>query len=96
MEQKLTAAEKHYQSHKKSVKKWQAANADKIREQSLAYQQKMKTDRPEAYAAMLAKKKEYYQTVVKARNEKKKQDLQTFYSTTQNDIPTCSSEESEC
>ena len=91
MEKQLSAAEKHYENHRKAVKKWQQANANKLREQSLAYQHKMKTERPEEYSAMLTKKKEYYQTVVKGRNQKKKQDLQIYYKSIENETSICSS-----
>lgn len=90
--EKITAADKHYKSHRKSVKEWQARNADRVRETSLAYQQKMKTERPEQYAAMLLRKKTYYENVVKVRNEKKKQDLKAYYKSIKTETLICDSE----
>ena len=64
----LSVAERHYMNHRKSVKEWQKRNPDKVRNQSLSYQHKMKKEEPEKYLAMLAKKKDYYVTVVKVKN----------------------------
>jgi len=56
-----TKAEK-YDKHLRTVSAYQKANPEKCRDKCRAYHERLKDD-PEKYAALLEKKKQYYQKI---------------------------------
>jgi hypothetical protein len=70
---KLSPAEKHYQSLKNAVSKYQKKpeTKEKNHEKCKRYNEKIKSD-PEKYKLLLESKRQYYQNVVKPKNELKK------------------------
>ena len=68
---------KKYDNHLKRVSAYQKAHPDKCRDKCKAYHERLKED-PEKYAALLEKKKQYYQKVRKpkldAEKSKKKEE----------------------
>jgi hypothetical protein len=68
----LTVAEKYYANHKVRVASYQKANPKKMSEKALAYNQRIKAERPEKYAEVLAQKRKYYLEVTKPKKEAKK------------------------
>lgn len=66
-----------YDNHLKRVSAYQKAHPDKCRDKCRAYHERLKQD-PEKYAALLEKKKQYYQKVRKpkldAEKSKKKEE----------------------
>lgn len=66
-----------YDNHLKRVSAYQKAHPDKCRDKCRAYHERLKED-PEKYAALLEKKKQYYQKVRKpkldAEKSKKKEE----------------------
>lgn len=67
----LSAAEKHYIRHLKTVSDYQKRNPEKMREKNKSYMKKMKNDDPQKYQEFLEKRRKYYSEVVKPKNGKK-------------------------
>ena len=70
---------KQYDKHLKRVSAYQKAHPDKCRDKCRAYHERLKED-PEKYAALLEKKKQYYQQVRKPKidaEKSKKAELQS-------------------
>jgi len=76
---KLSPAEKHYEAVKRAVSKYQKDpnNKEKNHEKCLKYNEKIRSD-PERYKELLQKKRDYYNNVVKPKNEAKKQNKKHF------------------
>jgi hypothetical protein len=73
----LTPAERLYKNHKQTVAKYQRNHPEKNNEKCKRYLKKLKAEFPERYEIILQKKREYYKSVVKPRNEmRKKQRLE--------------------
>lgn len=74
LEEDLTPAERAYNRLKKNVSKYQKAHPEKCKEKNKKYLVNLKENNPDKYNEYLQKKKEYYNTVVKPRNDAKKKD----------------------
>lgn len=56
----LEKAKKQYENHLKHMQEYRRRNHDKMRAYSKSYYDKLKTEQPDKYKAMLDKKKEKY------------------------------------
>lgn len=69
----IEAAAKMYKSHLKNVSEYQKRNPDKMKAKCLKYNEKIRAD-PEKHEELKQKKKDYYNNVVKPKNEAKKKE----------------------
>lgn len=65
-------AKTYYEKHLKRVSEYQKANPTKCREKCKKYNDRLKTEEPEKYAAMLERKRQYYLNVRKPKLEAEK------------------------
>jgi hypothetical protein len=70
MEEKAKAEQ--YDKHLKRVSEYQKTHPEKCREKCKKYNEKLKTESPEKYEAMLERKRQYYLTVRKPKLEAEK------------------------
>jgi len=63
----VETAIRYYKTHLKNVSDYQKRHPDRMRAKNKEYNKKVKDTNPEKYKEILAKKKEYYQTVRKPK-----------------------------
>jgi hypothetical protein len=68
----VETALRYYKNHLKNVSEYQKRHPDKMREKNREYNKRIREEHPEKYHELLAKKKEYYQTVRKPLLDAKK------------------------
>lgn len=67
----ITPAERAYAHIKKAVSKYQKSHPEKCREKNKKAMKNLKDNKPEEYNEYLEKKRLYYSTVMKPRNQEK-------------------------
>lgn len=72
--QTLSVAERYYNNHKERVCVFQRANPEKMRAKCKAYNERVKTERPDKYQEVLLQKRKYYQEVTKPKLEAKRKE----------------------
>jgi hypothetical protein len=65
----LTPSERYYKNHLKNVSNYQKRNPQKMREKNKKHNDKIKNEDAEKYQAKLLRQREYYQAVIKPRND---------------------------
>lgn len=65
----MTAAERHYEQHKKAVRAYERRWPEKAREKCKMYRKRLKEERPEGWEAYLKTKRDYYEKVTKPKRQ---------------------------